>query len=305
LEVSAVFRRDLSPETVAALLNSPLWQNLIADRELQPEIRGGHVTVYYYGGALLGELRLRDGVLVASVQPKYVPVSSVASANLRLTDTPAKGLQFEVAVPALPPGQGEPEVLRLYKERMVQVRMKEDPEDWIVQAILTDSRNAVVDQQIAFAESGSDRDRIDLCYFDDPWKTLVFVEVKRRNDHRLVSDGGRPEVLDQLENYGRRLRDNQVDLLDAYKRVVVLKRELGLGPRLDSVPPDGPGDLLEKPLLVIWGCSDADIPRIKEGKDVWAPLIAGLRYVASGLILCGDQGCKLVLCNSYHTVCYV
>lgn len=69
-----MFRRSLSPQTVEFLKRNRLWQNLCADRDLQPEIRDDAVTVYYRGGALLRNLRVIRNSLLADVQPKYVPI---------------------------------------------------------------------------------------------------------------------------------------------------------------------------------------------------------------------------------------
>jgi len=68
-----MIRRSLSRQSVTTLKASPIWRNLCADVELQPEIRDDSVTVYYRGGAFLRNLKAVDGRLFAEVHRKYVP----------------------------------------------------------------------------------------------------------------------------------------------------------------------------------------------------------------------------------------
>jgi len=293
-----MFRRHLSPELINALNDSPFWGNICADHELQPEIRDGHITVYYKGRGLIRELQLEDGRLAAKTNQKYVPISfSGKSADVHFAIEGVNGLQFTQ--------EGQPEPLRLCEKETLGRYKKcatagsTFPEGDLVQKIVCrDSMNQIIDQEAAFQCAGESRDKIDVCYFDAEMNKLVFVEVKRREDGRLVGSGRSPEVLRQLSAYGQRLKDHRDEILDAYRHVVSWKRQLGLGDRLARVPDDGPSDLLDKPLLVIGDCNEHhkdDVRRIMGGEDEWAPLLNGLKDVAAGLILCGTTGCRLSL----------
>ncbi len=123
---------------------------------------------------------------------------------------------------------------------------------------------------------------------------LVFAEVKRKEDSRLFVPKSRPKVIDQLARYCDRIRRHPDDILSAYREVARLKRTLGLEERLSKLPEDGPADLLDKPVLVIGNCSRSDVRSIKNGEDEWEPLMSNLPEVA-GLILCGEDGCRLDL----------
>ena len=286
---------------IDTLVKHPFWANLLADRQLAPEIRDGHVTVYFRGGALLKSLRFEGQSLVADVHPKYIPVrASRSSLRLMWRDS---GFAFTEQVEAMPFGLGSPDVLAAYKDEMAKVLVKR-PEAELVQQIIERVENIILDQEIAFQESGDSRDKIDLCHFDGGFQKLVFVEVKRVDDARLIKPDGRPEVLDQLAAYGQRLDLNRLLVLDAYRTVVACKRRLGLTEWLKSVPPEGADDLLAKPVLVIGNCSSADVKAIKAKKDEWAPLMAGLPSVAAGLILCGKAGCRLALVPGSQTLIF-
>ena len=293
-----MFRRHLSQELINALKESPFWCNICADDELQPEIRDGHITVYYKGRGLIRELQLEDGRLAARTNQKYIPISFTGkSADVHFVADVAGGLQFTQ--------EGQPEPLRLCEKETLScykacaAAENEFPEGDLVQKIVChDSKNQIIDQEAAFQRRGERRDKVDICYFDVKMNKLVFVEVKRREDGRLVGSGRSPEVLQQLSAYGQRLKDHRDEILNAYRHVVSLKRKLGLGHRLAQVPDDGPSDLLGKPLLVIGDCNEHhkdDVRRIMGGEDEWAPLLNGLKDVAAGLILCGTTGCRLSL----------
>lgn len=299
------FIRSLPPESIAILKAHSFWQNICLDPELLPEIRVDAVTVYYRGGALLRELRVVDGTLLAEIHHKFVPLRrSGTTTSLRLVATDMTGFRFGEPVEPLPLGTADPLVLRAYKALMDQV-LAEFPEGQIVQAICTRSENQILDQEVTFQEPGESRDKIDVCHFDYALGKLAFVEVKRKDDARLFQHETRPEVLDQLEAYCKRLQAYRSDLLAIYRQVVAWKRDLGLSGRLSQVPSNGPSDLLDKPVLVIGNCTSSDVRRIKAAEGEWAPLLAGLKEVASGLILCGRDGCRLNLTKGTQTISYL
>jgi hypothetical protein len=270
--------------------------NLCADAELQPEIRDESVTIYYRGHALLRELRVLKGSLLAEIHPKFVPFPGAElNTSVRLTGT--DGLAFVKPPVPLPLGVADPDVLEAYKALMDQV-LGSLSEGQVVQDICCRPESQILDQEIAFQESGESRDKIDICHFDDGLGKIVFVEVKRVDDPRLLGNNGfPPEVLGQLQAYGDRLRTQRDAILAVYRQVVVWKRELGLGSRLRKVPSDGPCELLDKPVLVIGNCTRGDVRSILDAVGKWAPLMARLRDVAAGLILCGHGGCRLNLTN--------
>lgn len=290
-----MFERTLPSELIERLKTSRFWQNICGDTELQPEVRRDAVTVYYQGGALVRELRLDGGELLADVHQKFVPLlRTEGPTNIRLRGSGDGGMGFIRPPEPLPLGQADALTLKTYKDMMAIV-LAPNVEGLLQQAIVSRSENAVLDQEIAFQESGESRDKIDLCHYDGHLRKLIFVELKHKDDSRLFKPLDRPEVLEQLEAYGRRLHTYRQELTEAYRRVAGWKRDLGLGGRLASVPTDGVMDLLEKPILVIGNCYRDDVPRIRNGDGEWAVLRRELPNVAAGLILCGKDGCRLGL----------
>lgn len=300
-----MIRRGLSTALINALKPSQLWLNLVSDRDLQPEIRDDAISVYYRGGALIRNLRLECGSLVADIHQKFVPLqASGPRAYLRLASNGAEGLAFEQPPQPLQFGIGEASTLEVFKG--VMERVLTSPEFQIVQAICSKPENQVLDQEIAFQQSGESRDKIDLCYFDSAIEKLVFVEVKRVDDPRLFSKTPEalPEVLEQLNSYSTRLRKHRDTILATYTQVALIKRELGLGHRIMHVPFNGLSDLLERPVLVIGNCEEHDVQEIFASAERWRPLREGLTATAAALILCGKNGCRLNLTKGRQTLLF-
>jgi len=293
-----VFHRYLSDEFVTKLLSEPFWQNVVANPALQPEIRHDAITIYCRGSGLIRDLRLDGNRWVAWTHPKFVPVKAQHAQRIELHCDDAQGLMFASAPTPLPPANMSVDTIAAYEPRLPK-RL----EDVLKDAIIRHSGNTILDQEVAFADSQSERDRVDLCVCLPEKNSLALIEIKRIHDKRLVERNGVVEVISQLAAYKTRLQNQRKELLEAYQEVVRLKRRLGLGNRLKSVPEDGPAEILMKPILLIGGCSDSQVDDIKARRGAWAPLIQGLPEVSAELILCGES-CRLVTGNYRHTLCF-
>ena len=293
-----MFRRSLSDEFVSRLCAAPFWPNVVSNPELQPEIRDGTITIYCRGSGLVRDLRLDGGRWAAWTHPTFVPAGAREPGRLELRCDDPSGLTFAVPPTAVPPGLLSAEAVSAYR-----ARLPARPEDVLKDAIVRHPGNAVLGQEVAFADSRSDRDRVDLCAYLGDAQAAALVEIKRIEDARLAPKDGAVEVIAQLAAYGRRLATQGAELLAAFQAVVQLKRRLGLGGRLGTVPEGGPARFLAKPLLVIGGCAGADVEEIREGRGRWAPLLRDLPGVAAGLILCGEA-CKLVARPNRHTLVF-
>jgi hypothetical protein len=287
-------RRAASDALISALNKSLFWPNIIADPELQPEIRDEKITVYYQSSALIRELSLKDGSLVASVRDTYLP--AVREGKYLTLRAGAAGLMLEPVPNVLHIGRADDKTINEYKIR-VEADQGPESEGSIVQAICTKPGNMILDQEIAFQETGSDRDKIDLCCILPDKKTLAFVEVKRFVDERLAPKSGSAvrEVVEQLNAYGSRILENKAHLVKTFRHVLALKQQLGLGDRYAGLEPAQISDLVEKPILVVGRCGREGVRKIVNGEDQWNGFIDAVRPVASALILCGDDGCVINL----------
>ena len=293
------FYRRLPENLLAALSQNTFWENVRSDDELQPEIRNNVISIYYKGRALVRELKIQKGVLTASVHHKFVPLQrSTQSESLGLSWNDRKGFLFEDALSTHELGVAVPSTLKAYKRLM---EFEAGPEDRLQQYILTNQSNQILDQQVAFSEADRSN-KIDLCFFSPSTGKLCFAEIKRCDDTRLFGPADEPEVVRQLRTYAAWLRNQTDSISVAYRRVVQLKRKLGLGDRIQSVPNDKL-PVLTKPVLVIGNCTKLDVRNIKKARNAgvheekevkkWMPLWNRLEGVAAGLILCGKKGCGL------------
>lgn len=286
------FRRLLSDPFRQALVDNPFWKNIRADRSLQPEIRHDCVTVYYHGRALVREIRMYEGRIIAKVHRKFIPLRHEASDQyLSAAWTQDRGFVFDAKLEPQQLANAEANAIAAYKRMILH---EAGPEDRLVQGIIMNRENRIVDQQVQFPIR--ETNRIDLYHFDRSIEKLVAVEVKRVDDLRLFEPVDEPAVISQLRAYGNWISSGRDCLEAAYANVIRWKRQLHLGERLEGVPDECRA--AAKPVLVIGNCRNEDVQQFRaawqnEVRNRWSPLIAGLSAVCLGVVMCGFQGCSL------------
>jgi len=290
-----VLIRQLSDEMINLLV--PLIANIVDDWELQVEVRDNSATIYYRGAALLRDICHENNQLSGRIHYKYVPLQRPDRSDYLRVTSGGDGLKFETAPQPMPLNQFSPEVIREYKRMMKSV--SRNLEANIVHRIVSRPENQIVDQELKFQEPGQpEADKIDICHYDTDLNCLALVEVKGLHDPRLRSrDGELPEVIDQLRRYRARIETCRDCILGGCEATISLKRQLGLANRLAEIPEQGPFKLLKRPVLVIGGCSRADVRSILEENGEWQELMEGLSDEAAGVILCGQNGCNLNIEN--------
>ena len=289
-----MIRRRAPKELIDALKGSAFWENIVDDRQLQPEIRDNKITVYYMAAAMLHEIQYVKGQLRAGVARAYVPLCRDSSrVGLCLSEKGEIGFQTKLA--ALPLGDASNEVRKYYKECIKQVQGKSS-EGALVQKICELRGNTIVDQEISFSDRSGDAnelstDKIDICCFEPYLRKLLYVEVKRIGDARLYGSGREDaEVISQLRRYGERVRKHKNGILEACRKVLGIKRQLGLGDRFLGLPKDENLDLVDKPALLVGHCSTDEVEAILNDGLPGFPRLKQLKEVASALFLCeGDR----------------
>lgn len=279
----------------AQWLDSPpsFLSSFIADHELFPEIRDNCITVYHRGKALIRELTLRDGQVSGLISLDYIPQARTETRYAKVV-LGESGFEYSPIVIPLQLADLAPETLRHFKARMVGRGLESD----LVHRLAIRPNNLIVDQEIAFQDSGERAfDKIDLCVFDPVVSAFSFVEVKTIADGRLfpLSAGNVPEVIEQMRPYKNRIEQNSSALIEAFCAVVQMKRRLGMEARLAGIPEPIPKSIVSRPVLVIGNCSKVQVQEILAGKGAWKPLMDELPSVASGVIVCGGAGANLEL----------
>jgi len=268
--------------------------NLTSDPELFLEIRDNSITVYYRGKAVIRNLCIRDGQICGSIHYRYIPITRPDS---RYVSVALGESGFEYMPPVGPISLGFLSAEVLAEIKLTVRSTNPGKEGGVIQGAVMRPENQIVDQEIKFQDAGYRvADKIDICIFDQHVNGFSMVEVKGILDNRLIAtDGSVPEVINQMQRYRVRIEANAACLVEAFVHIVKLKRELGLRDRLSEIPEAVPRKIVDRPLLVIGGCSKIDVDEILAAEGRWQPLMDHLPKVASGLILCGTTGARLQL----------
>jgi hypothetical protein len=94
-------------------------------------------------------------------------------------------------------------------------------------------------------------------------KKIVFVEVKTMGDRRLFNN----KIIKQIEDYKDFITHFKPELLQYYKKILKIKRNLGILP--DCIKKENIDDyeILEKPLLLFGDCEQLWIDRFSKELD--------------------------------------
>ena len=266
----------------------PAFLEAIAeDPELQVEIRQNSLTVYYRGAALIRNLRFNDGQIGGEIHYKYIPLIQPNASDYVSVSLQDEGFVLDREIRPLPLGNLSKEVISEYQRMMVSVA--KNLELAIVHKIVCYNSNRIIDQEISFGGVN----KIDICNYDLGANCLSMVEVKGIHDPRLRSNGDNvPEVVEQLSRYQRIIEEESDYIIEAFQKVIALKQRLGLVGQLDQVPAGERLRLMKKPILVIGGCTGAEIQQILNAES-WRPLMDGLRDHAAAVLLCANIGRSL------------
>ncbi len=175
--------RNLSSDFVNALQNCSWWNNICADRELQPEIRDNKITVYFAGAALIRDLHFSKGKFLADIHHKYIPVSSPEDSRYVSIVAQNEGIIFNDSVQPLILGNCNRDVLVEYKWKIWYLSGDEQK---TLFDIVINNNNQIIDQEIEFLlPEESSHDEINMCHYDSFLNCLALVVVKRIHDFRF------------------------------------------------------------------------------------------------------------------------
>lgn len=194
------------------------WHDVLKDKDLYVEVRKDNVVNIYYNGASVAKISYgsRKG-LVAEIHKRYINPNSAASGYRTIKPFAPTKQEFEK-----------------WKKGVEEVHGTDDSEDiseaHIQGAIITGSRDMYLDSEFQYNKDGDiGKLRIDLVKVVD--NQLVFVELKRIGDGRLLTEDVKkksPEILEQMGRYSTFIRGYRDSLLTYYKMLHQIKTELGL-----------------------------------------------------------------------------
>ncbi len=206
---------------------APAWWQFIKEN-LKPggfyvDIRKDNsLNVYYNGGSLL-KITLLRGKFKGKIHESY------------LGKTGSKYIDYELA--HLPADADS------IKKR-IALRYNDTSESGIKARLICSSGANYIDSEFAFPEIIGKRinskgkevldyqtTRIDLTKIENG--KIIFVELKRIEDSRLLTneyEDGSPEILSQMKVYNQFTKNHKQEIIDYYKTLFVIKRDLGILP---------------------------------------------------------------------------
>lgn len=117
-------------------------------------------------------------------------------------------------------------------------------EKYIQGQLIIRNKNIHLDSEFAYKDDVSDN-RIDLVKCVDG--VITFVELKRLDDGRMVTNTENPKIISQMNAYGKFINTYEDDILKYYQLVYDIKNELGL-----PVPSTRPLSVCKVPELLIF-----------------------------------------------------
>lgn len=294
------YRLDANSALVQKLKASDWWMRLAGslncEKDVNVQVRGSYLNVYYKMNNLLKIELGRDGELLCSAHYKFLPLIKKSinphhpSGKTRRGEKEQENCYVAMSLeksclnlPASEDSQYEYEVidkdllsplnLKLLKEQMSKYATEEKEYQ---SKFIDKNKNTILDAELAFNERQqrnllsegeekvkTERTRIDLLNYDKNLKQMVAIELKMVLDKRLY-DG---EIKKQLKKYSSFLKKKTPDLQLAYQNVRDVKGKLGLlahGSLLPNID-FSKLEIAPKPLLVVV-CYERDVIEALKGK---------------------------------------
>lgn len=195
------------------------WSKLRSDPEIYIEIRKKNIIDAYYRGARIVEIKWdkKRKEIVGTCHSKYLYGPSTPPATpdyVECLDDLAANLE-EI------------------KNNSIISYSKKDNDESISEKriqgeLIVTNRNRYIDSEFAhrYEEGQRKTIRIDLVTYENG--RIVFEELKRISDSRLLTKDENPEILCQMKEYADFISANQEELKAYYKTLLNIKSILGL-----------------------------------------------------------------------------
>jgi hypothetical protein len=202
------------------------WTMLCGDNELYIDIRkDNYINVYYFGGSV-AKIDYKNG-FVAKTHQKYLGDDKPRGRTKKGTDIfeydPIDLTKLNVFTIADIKNHIKSDYLRHIDDEY-------PAEKWIQGKMIKESSN-FIDSEFQFNKDPEiGKLRIDLIELSGG--VLSFVELKGISDNRLRNDVKRnlkvPEIIEQMEKYQLFINRYEANIKDYYKKLIEIKRSLGL-----------------------------------------------------------------------------
>lgn len=228
------FKRGISNQDFITALKEDYntggwWQELVDDEKLFIAIRNEYINVYYKGNSLL-KLSFVNGEFLAETHYKYLirptvkPFLIKTSDNMAFIPNGTKGVLDNYLIHNLSEIKSIQTASESYsgiEKEGIQKIIKSN--DNIVDLEIALTQEAEEDEMNPEQGGKSSAKRIDFAALQkkDSYYELVFFEAKDfSNKGALRAEGSAvPEVIQQINNYEKLLKQYQEDIINSYKLV--------------------------------------------------------------------------------------
>lgn len=222
------------------------WERVKSNPDLYVEIRkDNEVHVYYEGGRVL---RMRYCSKRKEVQAFTHNKYLTRDENATGYENCAKLLDAQLDTII--------ENVHLYSRKYGIEDKEKWSEKYIQGNLIINHRSQYLDSEFAY-NSGDIRIDLVECVNGE----IRFIELKRIDDARMVTKDGKPEIVDQIEQYQIFIDLHEKEIIDYYQIVYDIKARLGL-----SIPPISPEKLNPMPFLLIFNRWVKDHPMREKHK---------------------------------------
>lgn len=225
--------------------NPKWWGNLISDEDIYVDIRKDNgIDIFHNGGAIIRELKYYGSSYTGSIHYKYLlPKESeyikyiFDSSNVRLSKEKNDLLNIN---------DFDNNSLKRIKNN-IETHYPSSSEAGI-KAKFVNKSGGFIDTEVRFIVTDP---RIDLVWIDKTNKKIVFVELKNIGNSELFSN----KITDQLKKYCVFAQKYEKEVVGYYKKLFIIKKNLGILPDLLKSISSLNGFTLEmKPLLLLGDC---------------------------------------------------
>ena len=210
--------------------NAPEWWcNVLQFENAYIDIRKDNTINIYYEGASLAKIEMTKGSIRATCHPKYLYGYNAQAYYKR---------GIAIYQPC------EKELVRLGTEECCLLRnaqmfysdkevsnAEQKSEKKLQGEIVCRAKPLYIDSEFAHRYEEGNRHTIRIDLVRVVGNMIQFVELKRIQDNRLLHEDSSvctPEIIKQIEEYRSFLKENKDAILAYYKKLIVIKRDLGL-----------------------------------------------------------------------------
>ena len=203
--------------------SNPIWWQFVKDN-IKPggfyvDVRKDNsLNIYYNGGSLL-KIIFSNGAIKGKIHSYYLGKTGAKYVDYKLDNLPDDVGQIKRRIESKYGNLSENGI----KARLICYKDSKYIDSEFAHYEMKDGYKKHIDNGLNI--------RIDLIKLDSG--KIIFVELKRIEDNRLLSkdyENGTPEIISQLSDYKRFIRNHKEEITNYYKKLFIIKRDMEILP---------------------------------------------------------------------------